>query len=330
MDKKYQIFVSSTFVDLKEERQAVLNAVQDIGDIPSGMEMFPATDEEQFNFIKRIIDNCDYYVVIIAGKYGSIAPDGKSYTEKEYDYAVSKGIHVLAFVRNESAIEEEAKEEDIVKKQKLARFKEKVLTGRVVKQWNYKSDLVSSVIVSLVHEKQMYPAAGWVRANQVMSNESLVELGNLRKEVAELRDYKRTHEGKKYVDDIADFDEEITLNFEHNYWDSYYNRDCSDVKQQIVSWRNLFAQISPSIMKHPNDALMQKNIGDIYKAIFQFSKGKVEIADADYETIKLQFIAYGLIEVKNLPTTKGTQALFWNLTPKGERVMMENRLVRKR
>lgn len=40
MDKKYQIFVSSTFVDLKEERQAVLTAVQESEDIPSGMEMF--------------------------------------------------------------------------------------------------------------------------------------------------------------------------------------------------------------------------------------------------------------------------------------------------
>ena len=94
MDKKYQIFVSSTFVDLKEERQAVLSAVQVVGDIPSGMELFPATDEEQFNFIKRIIDNSDYYVLIVAGRYGSVASDGVSYTEKEYDYAVKKNIPV--------------------------------------------------------------------------------------------------------------------------------------------------------------------------------------------------------------------------------------------
>ena len=94
MNKRYQIFVSSTYEDLKEERRTVLSAVQDMEDIPSGMEMFPATDEEQFNFIKKIIDNSDYYVVIVAGRYGSIAPDGLSYTEKEYDYAVSKGIRV--------------------------------------------------------------------------------------------------------------------------------------------------------------------------------------------------------------------------------------------
>lgn len=217
MDKKYQIFVSSTFVDLKEERQAVLTAVQEAEYIPSGMEMFPATDEEQFNFIKRIIDNCDYYVVIIAGRYGSLAPDGISYTEKEYDYAVSKGIRVLAFVRNESEIDDANKDTDPAQIQRLAQFKAKVQTGRLVRPWNNKHDLVSSVIISLNKEKSEHPAIGWVRANQVMSNENLVELSQLRKEVSELREYKRKHEEYKLYNDIAGVDEKIKLH------GTYYN-----------------------------------------------------------------------------------------------------------
>lgn len=329
MDKKYQIFVSSTFVDLKEERQAVLSAVQVVGDIPSGMELFPATDEEQFNFIKRIIDNSDYYVLIVAGRYGSVASDGVSYTEKEYDYAVSKGIHVLAFVRNEEAITVENRETDPSKIQKLKALKEKVQTGRVVRSWNQKSDLVSSVLTSLFQEKEYYPAAGWIRANKVLSSENMVELSQLRKEVAELRDYKLQQEAKRYVDNIADFDDAITLNFKHNYWSGYTHSDIHSPKQTTVSWRVLFAQIAPSIMQCPNDALMKQTIGKIYKTIFQLSNGTVDIEDLDYETIKLQFIAYGLVEVKNRPTTTGTQALFWNLTPKGQRVMMENRVIKK-
>ena len=209
MDKRYQIFVSSTFIDLKEERQAVLTAVQEAEDIPSGMEMFPAADEEQFNFIKKVIDNCDYYVVIIAGKYGSLADDGVSYTEKEYDYAVSKKIPVLAFVRKEDAITE--RETDTTKMQKLAQFKKKVQTGRIVRQWDNKHDLVSSVIISLNKEKSEHPAIGWVRANQVMSNENLVELSQLRKEVTDLREYKRKQESRLQYKDIAGFDEKISI-----------------------------------------------------------------------------------------------------------------------
>ena len=44
-DKRYQVFVSSTFVDLKEERQTVMQVLLEADCIPAGMEIFPATGE---------------------------------------------------------------------------------------------------------------------------------------------------------------------------------------------------------------------------------------------------------------------------------------------
>lgn len=61
--------------------------------------MFPAADSEQFEYIKTIINESDYYVLVVAGRYGSIAEDGDSYTEKEFNYAVEQGIPILAFVK---------------------------------------------------------------------------------------------------------------------------------------------------------------------------------------------------------------------------------------
>ena len=81
MDKRYQVFVSSTFADLQTERQRVIQALMEMDCIPSGMELFPAVDEEQWEFIRRIIDDCDYYLLIIGGRYGSTTPEGISYTE---------------------------------------------------------------------------------------------------------------------------------------------------------------------------------------------------------------------------------------------------------
>ena len=46
MEKRYQIFVSSTFADLQEERQQVIQALMEMDCIPAGMELFPAADEE--------------------------------------------------------------------------------------------------------------------------------------------------------------------------------------------------------------------------------------------------------------------------------------------
>jgi hypothetical protein len=94
MDKRYQVFVSSTYTDLKEERWKAIQAVIELDCIPAGMELFPAIDEEQFEFIKKVIDDCDYYILIIGGRYGSTTSEGISYTEKEYDYAVGKRLKV--------------------------------------------------------------------------------------------------------------------------------------------------------------------------------------------------------------------------------------------
>ena len=92
MDKRYQVFISSTYSDLKEERSKVMQTIMSLDCIPAGMELFPANDTDQFDFIKKIIDDCDYYILIVGGRYGTISDDGISYTEKEFDYAIDKKI----------------------------------------------------------------------------------------------------------------------------------------------------------------------------------------------------------------------------------------------
>ena len=91
MEKRFQVFVSSTFTDLVDERRAVIQALLELNCIPAGMELFPASSDEQWTVIQRVIDDCDYYLVIVAGRYGSIDAGGINYTEKEYDYAVASG-----------------------------------------------------------------------------------------------------------------------------------------------------------------------------------------------------------------------------------------------
>ena len=85
MKKKYQVFISSTYKDLVDERAAVTQCLLDMGCIPVGMEQFPASNMSQMDYIKMMLDDCDYYVLILAGKYGTIDSDGIGFTEKEYD-----------------------------------------------------------------------------------------------------------------------------------------------------------------------------------------------------------------------------------------------------
>ena len=84
---KYQVFISSTYSDLYKERKQVLDILLMADCIPAGMENFVATDDEQFNVIKKVIDLCDYYVLILGKRYGSVnEKTGISYTEMEYNY----------------------------------------------------------------------------------------------------------------------------------------------------------------------------------------------------------------------------------------------------
>jgi len=167
MEKKYQIFISSTFTDLKEERLEITKQIIEMGHIPSGMEAFPATSQDQFEYIEQIIDNCDYYILIIGGRYGSLTEEGISYTEREYEYAESQNKKILTFIHgNPGKIPSELVESSPEAKQKLDRFKQKLTDqGRNVKFWKTKEDLKSTVGSSLHHAITSNPSVGWIRGD---------------------------------------------------------------------------------------------------------------------------------------------------------------------
>src|SRR4051812_27752340 len=101
-DKRYQVFVSSTYLDLAEARAAVVSALLNLDAIPAGMELFPAADDDAWTLIEDVIADSDYYLLIIGGKYGSVDPDLEiSYTEREFDTAVRLQKPVMAFLHGE-------------------------------------------------------------------------------------------------------------------------------------------------------------------------------------------------------------------------------------
>ena len=63
--KRFQVFVSSTYSDLIEERQAAVEAILVAGHIPAGMELFTSGDESQMEVIKQWIDESDVYLLIL-------------------------------------------------------------------------------------------------------------------------------------------------------------------------------------------------------------------------------------------------------------------------
>ncbi|MCY0095289.1 DUF4062 domain-containing protein [Hoeflea ulvae] len=192
MDNKiYQIFISSTYSDLQEERRTVAEAISKSGQIPAGMEYFPASSQHQFEYIKRIIDRCDYYVLLIAGRYGSLAPSGISYTEEEYRYALSKKIPVLAFLyKNVGKIPSENVETQEDKLDSLERFRTDVASNRIVDFWEDAKELPGKVAISVTQEINLNPGKGWIRGDMAAAPELFTELAELRRENESLKTAK--------------------------------------------------------------------------------------------------------------------------------------------
>lgn len=186
MSSKYQIFVSSTYEDLKEHRNRVIQGILEMGHIPVGMEMFSAGDEEQWQVIARHIEESDYYVVIVAHRYGSMT--GKlSYTRKEYEYAVKCGIPILGFILDPGAQwPVDQVEEDATKKALLDDFKD-LVRSKPVGFWTTADDLYGQASVALMKAFNTKPRIGWVRADSIAGPEVMAEITRLSAENAQLR-----------------------------------------------------------------------------------------------------------------------------------------------
>jgi len=194
--KKLQVFVSSTYNDLKEERQAAVEAILTAGHIPAGMELFTAGDQSQMQVIKRWIDESDVYLLILGGRYGSIEPTSqKSYIHLEYEYALEKDKPLFAVVIDEQYLQEKAKKSsgnirEIIEgdnPQKLKEFRALVLT-RLVKFWNDQRDIQLAIHTTMREFSERSDVNGWIPANEaVNTGPALEEIARLTKENTELR-----------------------------------------------------------------------------------------------------------------------------------------------
>lgn len=174
MNPKYTIFVSSTYNDLKKEREEIRNAIIKMGHIPVGMEYFPASDKTQWDVIKKLIDDCDYYVLIIGGRYGSIDTEtGISYTQKEFQYAKDLEKPLLVFILDRNAKHPSIRfsEKEEVVKGKMSNFITQVQDNRLCRYWSTPAELVADVVISLYHEMDENPQVGWVRSHAASKNQ---------------------------------------------------------------------------------------------------------------------------------------------------------------
>jgi len=332
MDKRYQVFVSSTFTDLKDERSNVIQTLMEMDCIPAGMELFPAIDEEQWEFIKKIIDDCDYYLLIIGGRYGSVAEDGLSYTEKEFDYAVSKGIKIIVLThenRSELPVSKSEVNEELINKLEL--FIEKASKGRLRKTWSTAKDLPGLVALSMSKTIKTYPAIGWVRANNIGNESDLRDMIKLQKDYETLKNELINLKSSKIDTEsmnLVDLSTSFKFKCRSYYAQQQYSKAGFKEWEVEMSWQEIFYVISPYLSEYTAESTVSNLI--VKEAQRKQGKGGTSpsVISQDMKTIAVQLQAYKLITIKSLKTTDGSMALFWILTDLGKSEMLKLRTIK--
>ncbi|MGO5022450.1 DUF4062 domain-containing protein [Lawsonibacter sp. LCP25S3_G6] len=342
MDKRFQVFVSSTYEDLQEERREVMQALLELDCIPAGMELFPASNEDQWSLIKRVIDDSDYYIVIIGGRYGSTNDEGMSYTEMEYRYAIETNKPIIAFLhKNPGEIKSAFTEKTDEGKEKLEHFRE-LVQKKMVRYWSSPDELGSVVSRSMVKLIKQFPAVGWVRADSAIDEASMREILRLQKENDELKQklQKSKMTAPAGTDKLSQGDDTIDITIRYKADTPQYSR--YSIKNFVtVTWNDLFAIIAPYMVIECKESVIKDAIVEYAKGLLsdELSKELKEkrysrfydfsIENEEFQNIKIQYKALGLI-MKSVRNRSVKDTLnYWTLTEYGDYVMTQLIAIKK-
>lgn len=332
-DRKYQVFVSSTYTDLPEARQALVKALLGLGLIPVGMDLHPTEDNNHWKAIQALVNECDYYLVLTGGRYGTLSPMGLSYTHREYIYAATRKKPVLALLHeNPGLLPEPDRETSREGKAKLDDFRHLLRDkASLFRLWNTPGDLHDVITKAMPMLIEKHPAPGWVRAGQVTDFGSQREIQELRKRVAELeKECEEVNAGyRPPIETLARGKDLVTLEYSCNI---YIKGDCK--ASQLVTtmtWDQVFSCVAPQLMDEAPEAAMREALeeriaeGALHDAQRKLPKAhavrNVVINTSSFNQIKIHLRALGLI--RKCSRKQGQTQLTWQLTQLGDRTMTE-------
>lgn len=337
MNRRYQVFISSTFLDLVDERREVMQALLEMDCLPAGMELFPAGDTDQWTLIQGVIAQSDYYLVILGGRYGSVTEEGVSYTEKEYDYAVSLGIPVMGFVPadpDEIVVGKTDRSE--VAAEKLAQFRKKIQL-KVTKDWKSADDLGSKVTRGLLHLIRNNPRPGWVRGDQAMTPETRAEIAELNAKIAQFEKQEvesRTAESTQVNVAFAHGQEEIQLDLRHRGYE--YGHQQEEVGDLTYTWDEIIEVLGPFMIDEAPEPTLRETfdnhmLTDIQKNSESWTGGwyreSAAISDKAWGSIIVQLRALRLIATGTKKRTVSDKSVYWKLTQAGDEYLVSLRAV---
>jgi Domain of unknown function (DUF4062) len=325
MDVRYHVFVSSTHADLQETRREVGQTLLKMNCMPTFIENPPASDEAHCTFVRRIIDECDYYLLIIGERNSPTAMEGVSFAEIEYDHAIKRGLKVIALLHTSPEDPPPSRSDpDAADRERLAAFCERVEQEQSVEFWKAPEELPGKVALCLLDAIRLFPAVGWIEANRGAQEEVLSELYMLRKE----RD--RLQAELTALKDISDPIRDLA-----GIKDSYkivgtaiaFGGSKRKPTERTVDWQTIWGWVAPRVAAAPHRSAIRNLIAERALGV---NGREPHLDDQCFDTIEAQMQALGLVEIQARKSNASTIEACWILTPRGRRRSIETLAIRSK
>ncbi|MCX0398431.1 DUF4062 domain-containing protein [Clostridium perfringens] len=299
MKKKLQIFVSSTYLDLEEERQSAVESILSSKHIPAGMELFRAGNKSQWETIKRWIDESDIYMLILGGRYGSIEPEsGKSYTQLEYEYALEKEMPLFAVILTNQFLYHKVatqKNDDIIKDLDNPKFKEfkELVMSKMIKEVEDCKDIKLAIKDSIAELEEECNLIGWVKGTEIEDNSDILK-----------ENIKINKENLELIRKNTKLEAEL-----------------SKLKNQIKSKENEYETIKNELAKKEITFCLKdkeekinllngfKRFSGYYSLGINNKKGMSDSNKILYFTFAPEYIKLGLLDIKKVAGTNGVKEI---------------------
>lgn len=306
MERKLQIFISSTYTDLIEERQEAVEAILNAGHIPAGMELFKAGNQTQKEIIEEWIKESDVYLLILGARYGTIDTDlDISYTEWEYNLAGELGIPRFSLVLSDEFIDDKVNQKklkiaDIERNsEKFKKFRANV-ESQIVSFIDHSKAIKGEILGSLNDIERKYKSLkGWVRYSEkydekeyyklIQENQKLREqlLDNKIKLREETKDLKQGDDliNIKINYDVYEKSLYVTKTTQKEYMRFAFKE--SGIFEVDCSINELLKKILPYLVEYDEQGAIKSNIQNILK---QYILEKIGIVTKKvYSEDKMQY-----------------------------------------
>ncbi|HJF28548.1 MAG TPA: DUF4062 domain-containing protein [Acinetobacter lwoffii] len=324
LDKRYQVFISTSGADMRPERIILSQTLVGMGFFSWGLEQRTPLNTA---FARRQIDDCDYVVILLGSQYGEQSVSGVGYMHLEYIYAVAKQKPIIVFMHEDP----DSRDPDLhdSKPELKEKFKEfrQLLQNEADQVFRYRSlrDLEMAVRLNMSQILEHYPVAGWVRPQNTQALHD--EIDQLKTRLAQLEQEMGTREIDPFLS-LPKVSMHELLSFEYRMH-AYQDGNFKELKvQKKLTWAQLLQILGSTFINPTPEEFFSKRMNEYLN--------ETGLEDAHAEMPRAHAVARAQINIRALHSIKmqmrqndwiipsgrdDRQRLLWQVTPKARKLL---------